>query len=221
MIVAELGRGYRPGPRALALAAAITLAAAVSGVIFLDKGHRLREAASDTQRARLAALEIARPDVPPGAEVNLDLLTRVTAEDYFSAVDAFGSPAFSEAELASSSESDRLVADRELASLLAIRLAAPPPQGAAGAGACRAAPGSTTGRASIPLAPADYILSARRAPVSLYLKRFAVQPPVSLGTLAPGRIAGLRIPRDGSTRPWRLAVVGSGPVIACARRSTG
>jgi hypothetical protein len=223
MIVGELARGYRPSPRALALGATITLLAAVSGVIFLGKGHRLREAASETQRARLAALEIARPSVPPDAQVSLDLLTRVAADDYFSAVDEFGSPALSESELASSSESDRLVADRELASVLAIRLT-PSRRGAAedgGAGGCRLVRGSSTGRASTPLAPGEYSLSARRAPVGVHLKRFAVQPPVSLGTLGTAQVVELRLPRDASARPWQLAAVGSGSVIACPRGPIG
>jgi hypothetical protein len=223
MIAAELARGYRPDRRVLAIGAVITLAAVVSGVLFLDKGYRMRKTASEIERARLAALEIARPRLSPDTTMNLDLITQVKAGDYFSAIDEFGSPALSESELASSDEVERQAADGALASLLGITLAPARPggQGSNRNSACLTVRGSPTGRASEPLQPGTYTLATRGLPAEVHLTRFAVQAPVALGTIGPGQVAGLDLPRDESTRPWRLTVVGAGPVSVCPNRTPG
>ncbi|MGA6948469.1 MAG: hypothetical protein WBZ00_12020, partial [Solirubrobacterales bacterium] len=90
LIAAELLRGFRPKRQTLAIAALVTLAAVISGLLFLHKGYRIQKAATDPERARLAALEIARPDLAEGHKVNLDFFTQFDAGSYFSAVDAFG-----------------------------------------------------------------------------------------------------------------------------------
>ena len=51
------------------------------------------------------------------------------------------------------------------------------------------------------------------APVTL--GRFAFQPTVPLGDLAPGAPAQLSIPGDEATTPWRVSVGGAAPV--CVR----
>jgi len=217
MIAAEVARGYRPDRRVLAVGAIITLAAVVSGLFFLDKGYRLRRTASGVERARLAALEIARPHLTPKTPVSLDLLTQVQAGEYFSAVDEFGSPALPESELVSSGEVERQVADRELASLLGIslRAAQPKPQSARSRAGCLTARASPAARLSQPLRPGAYTLAGRGLPAEVHLARFAVQPPVALGTLGPGQVAVLDLPPDRSARPWRLALGGAGRVRVC------
>ncbi|HET9119976.1 MAG TPA: hypothetical protein VFN72_05540 [Solirubrobacterales bacterium] len=223
LIAAELARGYRPDRRVLAVGAVIAVAAVVSGVLFLDKGYRMRKTASQIERVRLTALEIARPRLSPDTTVNLDLITQVKAGDYFSAVDEFGSPALSDSELASSDEMQRQAADGALASFLDIRLAevqAGSPAPGRGA-ACLVARGSPTARVSAPLRPGAYTLATRGLPAEVHLTRFAVQPSVALGTLGPGQVAAFDLPRDESPRPWRLAVVGAGPVTVCRDRTPG
>jgi hypothetical protein len=60
LIAAELLRGVRFDKRLLAAATVVTVAAAISGYIFLHDGYRLREYQSEIVRAQLAAVEIGR-----------------------------------------------------------------------------------------------------------------------------------------------------------------
>ena len=217
LIAAELLRGFRPSRQMLLVAALVTTAAVVSGLFFLDKGYRIQKATTDNERARLAALEIARPDLAPGTEVPLDLLTQIDAGAYFSAVDAFGSPALTASQLASSPEASRAAADAMLTSLLNVRLVED--SGTKGLERfrrrCQAMEPNYTVGESVPLAPGNNLLIANGGPASLRLARFADRPWFELGSLGLHRTGAIQIPRDRSTRRWRLEVRGPGSVSVC------
>ncbi len=51
--------------------------------------------------------------------------------------------------------------------------------------------------------------------VGLSLGRFSEGLPVEFGSLGPDSPVSLYIPKDESTRPWRLGLTGSGPVRLC------
>ena len=110
LIAAELLRGIRVDKRALIPAAAVTLAAAVSGIVYLHDGYQLRRETSDNLRARLAAVEIGRGHERPSTLVPFHLFLARSVSEYLSAVDEFGSPAFSEAQLVATDEADRAAA---------------------------------------------------------------------------------------------------------------
>ncbi|MGA8928018.1 MAG: hypothetical protein WB462_17550, partial [Solirubrobacterales bacterium] len=214
LIAAELLRGFRPSRQTLLVAALVTTAAVVSGLFFLDKGYRIQKAATDTERARLAALEIARPDLAEGHKVNLDFFTQFDAGSYFSAVDAFGSPALTTSQLASSSEANRADADVMLASLLNISLGeASEAKGLEGARRrCQATGANSAPGQWAPLEPGVNWLMPNGPPADLGLARFADGSAVELGSLGLRRRGAITIPRDRSTRQWRLEVVGPGSV---------
>ncbi len=216
LIAAELLRGVRMDRRVLAGATVVTTAAVVSGLFFLHDGYRRQKTESDLERSRLAALEIARPNLSPDTPVALELFTGFTAGAYFGAADAFGSPAYTESELASRSEADRLAADQFLASTLGIKLGATPLPRRGGGARCLPMPASSNGTPAVALGPGDYSLTA---PVTqgagVRLGRFADLPAVDLGEVLPRQRISLRLPPDRSARPWRLAAIGSGPVIVC------
>jgi hypothetical protein len=219
LIAAEIMRGYRPGRRALVAAAVVASAAVVSGLIYLHKGYDRQRSVTKLDRARLAALEIARPSVAAGTQVNLELITRFTAGSYFSAVDAFGSPAYSESELIEGSEVQREVADQLLASVLAIRSQVRRAGKRVRIGEdCVQVEASSSGNISHPVQPGKYTLTSPREPVGIHLVRFADRPPVDLGPLEPRQISTVVIPADRSNRPWRLALVGSEPARVCRAR---
>jgi hypothetical protein len=217
VIAAELLRGIRPSPQTLLVGVVVTAAAVVSGLFFLDKGYRIQRSTTVVERAKLGALEIARPDVSPDSEVPLDLLTQINAGAYFSAVDAFGSPALTTSQLAASSETSRAVADATLASLLRIRLTEV--SGAAGNEAsrqrCQAMGANYSPGQSVPLVRGITRVIADREPAGLRLARFADRSWIELGSLGAHRIGEVRIPRDQSTRRWRLEVVGPGSATVC------
>lgn len=217
LIAAELLHGFRPKRQTLVVAALVTLAAVISGLLFLHKGYRIQKAATDTERARLAALEIARPDLAEGHKVNLDFFTQFDAGSYFSAVDAFGSPALTTSQLASSSEADRATADVMLVSLLNIRLGeASEAKGLEGARRrCQATGANSAPGQWAPLEPGVNWLMPNGPPADLGLARFADGSAVELGSLGLRRRGAITIPRDRSTRQWRLEVVGPGSVTVC------
>jgi hypothetical protein len=216
LIAAELVRGYRPTRRALIVTAAVTGTAVISGLFFLHDGYRIQKRESDLERARLAGLEIARPRVSPDTNVIVELFTQFQARSYFSAADAFGSLAWSEARLDSSGEIEREAADQLLASVLGIQLRpASPGSGTEGDRGCLPVQGSPNGDRSTPLQPGIYALTSPRESAGVHLARFADRPLVDLGVIQPGQAAALEIPSDRSTHPWRLAVVGSQPVMLC------
>jgi hypothetical protein len=219
LIAAELLRGVRVDKRVLAGAAALTAAAVVSGIFFLHDGYRIQKTETGLERARLAALDIARPSVSPGSDVNLALLTQFRAGSYYSAVDAFGSPAYTESQLASSSEEKRVAADTMFGSVLGMRLT--PNAGRVGGAQRNCRIVSPTGSGSrLQLGPGTYVLRDASPPgESLRLSRFASAAWVNLGSLSPGQWHSLEIPSDRSTRLWHLAAVGSGPLSLCSDRA--
>ena len=217
LIAAELLRGFRPSRQTLLVAALVTTAALVSGLFFLDKGYRIQKTATDIERAKLGALEIARPNLHSDSKVNFDFLTQIDSYAYFSAVDAFGSPALTASQLASSPEASRATADAMLGSLLGLRLA--PVSGAerleVSRQHCHATGSNYRARQWAPLDPGLNLVTAIRAPTGLRLARFADASWVDLGSLALRRTGAITIPRDRSTRQWRLEVVGPGSVTVC------
>jgi hypothetical protein len=226
LIAAELLRGVRAGRVGLAIAAAVTVAAVISGLWFLRLGYRENlEPASEGVRARLAAIEISRQTVDPRLVV-LSGLAIIHVGSYLSAVDAFGSPAYSERELASSPEPARIAADQTLRGALGISLGPAkrdsPASSAAGGSAsgCRALKASPTGGTGIELHPGEFTLRDRSAPGAVVqLARYSGPPSVSLGALPPGRDVSLKIPADQSIRPWRVVFRGNGQITFCVAGS--
>lgn len=226
LIVVEFLRGVRLDRRLLAPAAIVTVAAVVSGLIFLNDGYDRRVQASDLDRAKLAAADMGRGHISDDFVIQLTTSTApFTAADYYSAVDAFGSPAFSESELLKSDAADRAAADQLLASSQGIKLG---PLSAAdrrveAAGHCQTLHGSVSGStAAATLGAGNYTLSAQKPPegagqvgAPVEAARFADQSSVNLGFLDPRAGSALNIPADNSTRPWRLSLPAASAITLC------
>jgi hypothetical protein len=217
MIAAELFRGQKVGRGALAAIFAVLAIAVPSNVNYLDQAYRVYKGISDTERADLAALELARGTVEDGFQLTEDIAQTayvgVVAGPYFSAIDAFGSPAFSEAELAEAPAEARRAADTVLAAALGLRVdpAAAPPDGAA----CSTVQVDREG-AVVDLPPGGAVVVAPAdAPVSLRLRRFADVFGIGAGELAGGGAERIVIPPDLSSRPWQLQLTGTGTARVC------
>ena len=216
LVAAELLRGVRIGPWVIAAVLAVSVAATASNVIRLkDAAAGLNGIAQQT-RGGLAALELARDRVNPKLELTqensgVDYIGLLDAGSYLSAVDAFGSPAYSPAELASAPEPGRIAADKVSATALGIALE---PASAGGARCLVVHLNSGPAEAIVPRE--GFILRARGAGVQASLRRYASPPsPVDLGTLAADRPELLRIPADRSSQPWRLQLSGQGDLAVC------
>jgi hypothetical protein len=224
LIVAELLRGVRPNRRALALGSAVTVLAVFSGIRFLHLGYEnMRKPQSDLLRAQLAAIEIARDRLQPGLVVE-QATTLIDAPSYLSAADSEGSPAYSESELASSTEAARFGADETLVSALGIQFGGEhgSPAGGRGKGAthCQTVSATPTGYPGVSLGPGEVVLRPQpHASTEVLLARFADEFQVYPGSLGPGHAGALTIPPDRSRRPWRLGLRGTGRVSVCERRA--
>jgi len=221
LICVELVRGLDLRRRLLGPVLAVLAAAVLSNVVFLHQAYESFHATTITERADLAALEIARDRVDPGFLLDEPLAgtpyLHLEAGSYLSGIDAFGSPGFTPAALARSPETARADADRVLAAALAIELHLRPPAGLSG---CRTLDGG--GRA-LTLPPGGVSLRAGNAPIEgLKLARFAGgEPPVTVpGRVPAGQAGVLAIPRDRSSRPWRMFVE-RGPDAAVCRLPRG
>jgi hypothetical protein len=218
LVAVELLRGVKLERRLLLPALAVVIAAVASNFLFLEESYESYKRTSQIERADLGAVEIARDTVDPGFVLSEDIAgtgyVPVEAGAYLSARDAFGSPAFSEPELASAPAEARIPADKVLAAALGVKLRpATAPRSRAGCRTVRLDPAEAT---TVVLPAGGALLRADAGPVKVDLGRFANTFPVELGSLAGHRWSELAIPTDRSRRPWRAQLGGSGSAIVCA-----
>jgi uncharacterized membrane protein len=235
LIAGQVAAGWRPRWRAILLAFAVSIAAAAGNLSTLHDGYRSLAASSVTVRGGLGGLEIAADHVSPdfvltAQNSNFNYFTLVRAGPYLSASEKFGSPAYSETELASAPESAREAADKVMAAALPIslrpggvqgasggappRIVSPPGASVSARGSCATVRGVEGAAPVLLLSPGGVLLQAGgRAQHDLGLRRFADSFAVSIGRLRGA--ASLVVPTDRSSRPWQLQIAGSGPVTAC------
>lgn len=225
MILANLLQGVRLGRRALWVAAAVTALAVGANLASLRQGaDNLKQQALLT-RSSTAAIEIARRSVDPGFQLNPELvattsLINVFAGPYLEAVDEYGSPAYSTAELDSGPAQARRRTDLVLSQ--ALPLSTVTHLGAYDAGAGAGAENCVTlprdgGPGELPLAAGlTRIEVAPGPPASFALRRFAVgEYPVATEGAPGDSVTTLRIPHDSVARPWHLRVEARQPVRVC------
>jgi hypothetical protein len=219
LVASELWRGARIGPWIAAGFVALAVMASLSNFVRLrDAAHGLAGIAQQT-RGSLAALELARDQVNPDLELtqqnsDVDYLGLMDAGSYLSAVDAFGSPAYSAAELPDAPEPGRVAADKVSGAALGIRLVATNVAGGLG---CLTANAASSPTASVPAG--GLILRAEGPGVTAALRRYSRDSfPLSFGRLPAGRAELLRIPPDRSSVPWTLQLSGTGRAQVCPAR---
>jgi hypothetical protein len=217
MIAANLAAGWRPGWRGVLGALAVGVAAAAANLVTLHRSYQSLAGTSEVVRGGLAGLEIAADEVDSGFVLtpqnsDWNYFKLVSAGPYVSASEKFGSPAYTESELAMAPAGARVAADKVLAAALPITLkpTAPPP----GSG-CTTVRGTGPAAPVLTLPPDGASLSAAHgAQASLGLRRYASSSfPVDLGPLTGS--ARLEIPTDRSSRPWQLRIESVGPVTVC------
>jgi hypothetical protein len=217
LVAAELANGMRVRRYATVAVVLVGVTAAIVN------GEQLRQAAiglagiAQQERGGLAALELARGQVSPDFELTeqnsgVDYLGLLDAGSYFSAIDAYGSPAYTTAELASAPEVGRVAADKVSAAALGVRLQ---PGGRSRPGTCVEL--QPAARLAVLNVPAEgMVLRSPSAGTAVALRRYASGSfPVALGTLRSGQAELLRIPADRSARPWSARLSGGGHVTAC------
>lgn len=238
LIAAELGAGWRPRSTMLVVLFAVAAAAALGNFGALRDGYRTDHAASTLVRGGLAGLEITADRVNPAFVLtpensNFNYFELVTARSFLPAAEDFGSPGYSETELAGAPEGARAAADLVMAGALRLSVrtgsGAPPAGGptprllgpagslvAQQAGCITIRP--TAGTAPVMSLPAGgaVLRTAPGVTAQLRLRRFAsASIPASAGSLTG--LGVLAIPPDRSSRPWQLQVLAAGLVTVCGR----
>jgi hypothetical protein len=241
LLLAELARDIRWSATAAIVATVFLGLSLLANVAELRVGGRLFAAEGETNRATLAALELARGRVDPELMVEDGSTSHshpdmfFLASAYFDTVAEFGSPAFSSSELEASGEQAREAADQELVRALGVKIMSaagprrgggtpPPVVSAQTAGRSRALGNCVAlvperGRTAsfkldLPPGGLSYRTASGNA-VEVVLGRFAERPIVELASIAgPAEIA---IPPDRSPRPWRAELTTEERVLACPR----
>lgn len=218
--VVELLRGVRIGRRALAIAGAVVVLAAVVNTATLVDGEEWLREETELVRSDLAALEIVSDGVDPEFRLLPNVagtysLIDVQAGDYLDAVREHGSPAYTEAELAAAAEADRRQADVLIDAALPLTLDPDVDAGGARAG-CATVPAGG-GPAPVPLRPGTVRIEVPPGDdASLRLRRFATRGyPVETNEIPGGAVTLLGIPADNSPRPWWLRVDAKQRVRVC------
>lgn len=209
--------------RLIAVAAVVLLAAAPNLVFLKEKRDNLKVETVLT-KADLGAIQIARRTVDPefrlGPEVaGTPSLINVTAEGWLGADDEYGSPAYSEAELAAAPSPGPHWADVVLSQALPLQttVAIGGYDAKGGRENCVAVAANPSPQSEVPIDPGQTRIEVPPGPeAQLSMRRFATgEFPVSLPP-APGRSAVvLHVPRDESPRPWYLHVTAEQPVRVC------
>jgi hypothetical protein len=221
LVGAELLRGVPLGRRLIGPALVVVAASIASNSLFMHEAYESYAGSTEIVRGNLTAMEIARKTVDPAffleeefADTGFD---HIDAGSYFAAVDDFGSPAYTVAELERSPEPVRFAADKVLLNALRVGLE-PIPHSAVPNDRC-----STVGDSQLfTVPPGGVAIAAGATPVTdIKLTRFATPGetaplPVDFQAgIGSGEATRLAIPRDLSTAPWKLQLDG-GPATVCA-----
>jgi hypothetical protein len=226
LILANLLKDVRPSRNVLIAGAVATALAVGPNLVILKDGRDLLEPQSVLTQADTAAIEIASRTVAPEFQLSQEVagtpsLPNVYAGAYLEAVEEYGSPAYTPAELLAAPEAGRKQADIVLSQALPLstvtELGAFEPGG--GGEAC-VVPGGATGP-EVPLSPGlTRIEVAPGPPAEFRLRRFAVagEHPVTTEGAPGDSVTVLRVPRDRARQPWFLLVEASQPARVCRSR---
>ncbi len=221
----ELERGLRIGRAALAAIAVLVVFSVASNLDQLHTAYKgTYHPISQLEKAGLGSLDIAEATVEPGFVLSEDVVdtgfVNVDAGSYFAARDAYGSPAYSAAEIAASPEFVRYAADKVLFGALGIEEETL--RGAALArqvptASCETVPSDGTASPLLRVPPGGIAIRAGGAPIErLEVSRFSTgSAPVLVAGIGAGEAGRLAIPRDDAGEPWKLRLITSAPALAC------
>jgi hypothetical protein len=220
LLLGELWRGWRPRRGTAQGIVAIGVVAIVPNAINLQYSAKFMRTVSEQDRAKLAVVEALRDRIPSNKllqppPINIESDLAIGAGDYFDAVDAFGSPAMSLAELPQAGSVPRVQADRELLDLLEIAPASAAVQSRRDG--CRALqPGTPAAATFQPPAGGSTFTVAPGSEAVIGLRRYGDEF-IDFEPLAAGAYE-LRLPDDGIPQPWLASVESATPVRECPLR---
>jgi hypothetical protein len=203
--------------RAVAVAIlALTALTIPSNIEGFEEGRDDLLFTSNVTSAEVGALQLARSSVAPEYSPELNQFWGLPSAAFFAATDRYGSsPADSPAEIADSPEYARRRADATSIGALGVRLR---PAGARSSrGGCTVPEGDAAElEGTLPLRGIE-LRNRSDAPLRVELRRFAHDYTHTIGSIAAGDAAILRVRPDlERTRPWRFRVqAAQGPISVC------
>ncbi|MFN8112853.1 MAG: hypothetical protein U0R51_06605 [Solirubrobacterales bacterium] len=239
----DLLAGLRIARGWLYAALAVLAFSLLANVAQMRTGGRFFEDESAYNEAELGALELVRdradpefvPEGGPGFAVVPYRDLTFYSREYFDAVDRFGSPADTPAEIATAAPEARRAADQLLVSALGVAVGPPAegrPVGDLGAiealnadaveiGSCLrlspSSPGPFGAQLDVPAEGFSY--RSTRPPSSLSVGRFLLPPSIPI---APLPAAGsLRFAADAASQPWRASIAFTAPARICPGAPSG
>lgn len=208
LLLIEATRGMhvsRGAARTVVAAVAVTLVSNLAALLIAQTNFRY---IGDIQRAQLAALETVRGSIDPDYVVPGEWSRYVRADQYFKAVDRFGSPAVPKDELATTIPGARAAADEVLLAGRALVADAPTPATTDVRG-CAAAAGTV----SVPPG-GSVLLRTGAGAVSVHAQLLADGPPGAPSfTVPPNSTEVVRAAPMALDRMWLLTL--SGAVQTC------
>jgi len=238
LIAAELARGARLARTVLTTIAVVGAATVASNLVNLHEGFLVFKDTAQDQRAGITAIELARDTVDADLVLTkensgIEYFGYVDAASYLSAVDAFGSPAFTEPELREAPESVRTRADRALIAALPVQVveepgpvqtAAPPPSSlfgddrrVPGDPGCAEVDPTRFGTTAVDLPPGGALVRAGpEEQVRLRIRRYPTESfPTRLDSVRAGGSTLIRIPPDRGEASWQLQLFSSEVLTVC------
>lgn len=227
LMATELLRGFRWSRKALVVGGILVICAIGPNLAQMKAGGRWEKEQSVFTRADLAALEISRRTIDPSFSLGSVQVTGtaslaiVEAGKYFEAVDRWGSPAYSPAELAAAPEVGRHYADLVLSQALPLSTETEQgkfDRGGGGENCLTVSADASAPKGGIALSPGTTRIEVAPGPEAKFtLRRFAAAEFPVPTTPAPGESTTLlRVPRDRAPAyPWYLHVDAQQPVRVC------
>jgi hypothetical protein len=223
MILASLLNGARPRRGWLIAGGVATVLAIGPNVVVLHESSKTYKREATITRADTAAIEISKKTVDPLFELTPEnagtgALINIFAGEYLEAVEEFGSPAYSMAELEAAPPEARRQADIVLTHALPLGVEVEEGGYAKNGGSenCVQVGGGAGEEVEVHAGLTRIEIPFEDEGAQLAIRRFATEEfPVNLPAAAGGSIMRLRIPRDASSKPWFLHAVGDSPVRVC------
>ncbi len=226
LIAANLLQGVRFSRTGLVIAGVVTVAAIGPNLAQMKDGKDWLQEQTVLTRADTGAMEIARRTIPSSFTLgSVDAtgtasLAIVEAGKYFEAVDRWGSPAYTPAELETAPQPGRHYADIVLSQALPLSTATQVgvyDRGTAAENCVTLAAASVTPTSEVQLAPGVTRIEVAPGPdAGFSLRRFATaEYPVVTEGAAGESTTLLTIPRDNAPQPWFLHVEASQTARVC------
>jgi hypothetical protein len=219
LVAANLLQGVRFNRWGLVIAGVVTAVVVGFNLVPLREGRDFFEKQTALTRADLGAIEIAERTVEPSFGLPPEIsgtvfLNEIEAGEYLQAVREYGSPAYSPTELVTAPEEGRAHADLVLANALPLGIET-------GLGPSRRAGECVkAGEEALPLPTGiTTIHFGKGEEGAVRLRRFArTEYPLHAEEIPPSSMTRLFIPRDRSSRPWRLQVEPPGTLVCLSPR---